>query len=186
MATIRIKNLGPIKDTGLIGLTDVLLVIGRQSSGKSTFMKVLCYCRWIEKKVMTSFENTIQSYTHNKRFIRELKQFHRVDEMYFGDDTEIMYDGDVITISLTGANQNAKIVRKQDAWDDRYNSKLSYIPAERNLISAVRNIDSTYKSKAAEWKTYHILLRFKWCAVNHAYRCDVRLQHGGCRKDCEV
>ena len=95
MATIRIKNLGPIKDTGLIGLTDVLLVIGRQSSGKSTFMKVLCYCRWIEKKVMTSFENTIQSYTHNKRFIRELKQFHRVDEMYFGDDTEIMYDGDV-------------------------------------------------------------------------------------------
>ena len=147
MATIRIKNLGPIKDTGLIGLTDVLLVIGRQSSGKSTFMKVLCYCRWIEKKVMTSFENTIQSYTHNKRFIRELKQFHRVDEMYFGDDTEIMYDGDVITISLTGTNQNAKIVRKQDAWDDRYNSKLSYIPAERNLISAVRNIDSKYKSK---------------------------------------
>ena len=147
MATIRIKNLGPIKDTGLIGLTDVLLVIGRQSSGKSTFMKVLCYCRWIEKKVMTSFENTIQSYTHNKRFMKELKQFHRVDEMYFGDDTEIMYDGDVITISLTGTNQNAKIVRKQDAWDDRYNSKLSYIPAERNLISAVRNIDSTYKSK---------------------------------------
>ena len=79
--------------------------------------------------------------------MKELKQFHRVDEMYFGDDTEIMYDGDVITISLTGTNQNAKIVRKQDAWDDRYNSKLSYIPAERNLISAVRNIDSTYKSK---------------------------------------
>lgn len=82
MATIRIKNLGPIKDTGLINLTDLMLVIGRQSSGKSTFMKVLCYCRWIEKKIMTSFENTIQTYTHNKRFLKELKQFHRVDEMY--------------------------------------------------------------------------------------------------------
>ena len=39
MATIRIKNLGPIKDTGLIGLTDVLLVIGRQSSGKTSLCR---------------------------------------------------------------------------------------------------------------------------------------------------
>ena len=109
MATIQIKNLGPIKDTGLINLTDVLLVIGRQSSGKSTFMKVLCFCRWIEKKIMTSFDNTIQAYTHNKRFTRDLKQFYRIDEMYFKEDTEIIYDGDVVTISLTGVDQNAKI-----------------------------------------------------------------------------
>ena len=147
MATIQIKNLGPIKDTGLINLTDVLLVIGRQSSGKSTFMKVLCFCRWLEKKIMTSFDNTIQAYTHNKRFTRELKQFHRIDEMYFKEDTEIIYDGDVVTISLTGVNQNAKINRKQEAWEDRYNSKLSYIPAERNLVSAVQNINDTYKAK---------------------------------------
>ena len=50
MATIRLKNFGPIKDTGLIELSQILLIIGRQSSGKSTFMKVLCYCRWLEKK----------------------------------------------------------------------------------------------------------------------------------------
>lgn len=118
MATINIKNLGPIKDTGLINLTDVMLVTGHQSSGKGTFMKVLCYCRWIEKKIMTSFENTIQTYTHNKRFTKELKQFHRIDEIYFSDDTEIVYDGDAVTISLTGTDQNAKIVRKQDAWED--------------------------------------------------------------------
>lgn len=147
MATIHIKNFGPIKDTGLINLTNVLLIIGRQSSGKSTFMKVLCYCRWIEKKIMTSFENMIQAYTHNKRFTKDLKQFHRIDEIYFSDDTEIVYDGDVVTISLTGSDQNAKIVRKQEAWEERYNSKLSYIPAERNLVSAVRNINDTYKAK---------------------------------------
>lgn len=147
MATIHIKNLGPIKDTGLINLTNVLLIIGRQSSGKSTFMKVLCYCRWIEKKIMTSFEKTIQTYSHNKRFTKDLKQFHRIDEIYFSEDTEIIYDGDVVTISLTGSDQNAKIVRKQEAWEDRYNSKLSYIPAERNLVSAVRNINDTYKAK---------------------------------------
>lgn len=172
MATIRIKNLGPIKDTGLINLTDLMLVIGRQSSGKSTFMKVLCYCRWIEKKIMTSFENVIQAYTHNKRFMKELKQFHRVDEMYFDDDTEITYDGDVVTISLNGINQNVKILRKQDAWDDRYNSKLSYIPAERNLVSAVRNIDSSYKSKERD-SIFNFI--HEWYEAKMAYDSDNKI-----------
>lgn len=172
MATIRIKNLGPIKDTGLINLTDLILVIGRQSSGKSTFMKVLCYCRWIEKKIMTSFENVIQTYTHNKRFLKELKQFHRVDEMYFDDDTEILYDGDVVTISLNGINSNAKILRKQDAWDDRYNSKLSYIPAERNLVSAIRNIDNSYKSKERD-SIFNFI--HEWYEAKMAYDSDNKI-----------
>ena len=146
MATIRIQNFGPIKDTGLIQLTEVMLIIGRQSSGKSAFMKVLCHCRWVEKRIMTRPDNVVQTYTHNKRFATELKQFHRVDEMYFQEETSIEYDGDVISISLTGKNNNAKISRKNNAWDNRYNTKISYIPAERNLVSAVRNINSAYKT----------------------------------------
>lgn len=146
MATIRIQNFGPIKDTGLISLTEVMLIIGRQSCGKSTFMKVLCHCRWIEKRIMTRLDNVVQAYTHNRRFAIELKQFHRVDELYFQDNTSIEYDGDVVSISLTGKGNNAKIIRKSDAWDERYNTKISYIPAERNLVSAVRNINSAYKT----------------------------------------
>ena len=172
MATIQIKNLGPIKDTGLINLTDVLLVIGRQSSGKSTFMKVLCFCRWIEKKIMTSFDNTIQAYTHNKRFTRELKQFHRIDEMYFKEGTEIIYDGDMVTISLTGVEQNAKINRKLEAWEDRYNSKLSYIPAERNLVSAVQNINDTYKAKERD-SIFNFIQ--EWYEAKDTYGSDNKL-----------
>lgn len=172
MATIQIKNLGPLKDTGLINLTDVLLVIGRQSSGKSTFMKVLCFCRWIEKKIMTSFDNTIHAYTHNKRFTRELKQFHRIDEMYFKEDTEIIYDGDVVTISLTGVDQNAKINRKLEAWEDRYNSKLSYIPAERNLVSAVQNINDTYKAKERD-SIFNFIQ--EWYEAKDTYGSDNKL-----------
>ena len=172
MATIQIKNLGPLKDTGLINLTDVLLVIGRQSSGKSTFMKVLCFCRWIEKKIMTSFDNTIQAYTHNKRFTRELKQFHRIDEMYFKEDTEIIYDGDVVTISLTGVDQNAKINRKLESWEDRYNSKLSYIPAERNLVSAVQNINDTYKAKERD-SIFNFIQ--EWYEAKDTYGSDNKL-----------
>ena len=172
MATIQIKNLGPLKDTGLINLTDVLLVIGRQSSGKSTFMKVLCFCRWIEKKIMTSFDNTIQAYTHNKRFTRDLKQFYRIDEMYFKEDTEIIYDGDVVTISLTGVDQNAKINRKLEAWEDRYNSKLSYIPAERNLVSAVQNINDTYKAKERD-SIFNFIQ--EWYEAKDTYGSDNKL-----------
>lgn len=172
MATIQIKNLGPIKDTGLINLTDVLLIIGRQSSGKSTFMKVLCFCRWIEKKIMTSFDNTIQAYTHNKRFTRDLKQFHRIDEMYFKEGTEIIYDGDMVTISLTGVEQNAKINRKLEAWEDRYNSKLSYIPAERNLVSAVQNINDTYKAKERD-SIFNFIQ--EWYEAKDTYGSDNKL-----------
>lgn len=172
MATIQIKNLGPIKDTGLINLTDVLLVIGRQSSGKSTFMKVLCFCRWLEKKIMTSFDKTIQAYTHNNRFTKDLKQFYRIDEIYFKEDTEIIYDGDVVTISLTGVNQNAKINRKQEAWEDRYNSKLSYIPAERNLVSAIQNINDTYKAKERD-SIFNFIQ--EWYEAKDTYDSDNKL-----------
>ena len=147
MATIRLQNFGPIKDTGLIELSQVLLIIGRQSSGKSTFMKVLCYCRWLEKKIMTSFEDVIPIYTHNNRFKRDLMQFHRMDELYFNKDALIEYTGDIVSIVYKGTESNAKIIKNQDKWEDRYNSKLSYIPAERNLVSAMRNIYETYKTK---------------------------------------
>lgn len=147
MDTIRLRNFGPIKDTGIIALSEVMLIIGRQSSGKSAFMKVLCYCRWLEKKVMTSTDRLVQVYTHNKRFLKDLKQFHRIDELYFTDDTCIEYEGEAITISYMGKNQNARIMRKPTVGEAAYNTKLSYIPAERNLVSAVRNINSVYKTK---------------------------------------
>lgn len=138
MATIRIQNFGPIKDTGQIQLTEVMLIIGRQSSGKSTFMKVLCHCRWIEKRIMTRPDNFVQTYTHNRRFATELKQFHRVDEMYFHENTSIEYDGDVVSICLTGKNNNAKIIRKNDAWEKDTTLRLaifllsetSFLPCE--------------------------------------------------------
>ena len=121
---------------------------------------------------MTSFDNTIHAYTHNKRFTRDLKQFHRIDEMYFKEDTEIIYDGDVVTISLTGVDQNAKINRKSEAWEDRYNSKLSYIPAERNLVSAVQNINDTYKAKERD-SIFNFIQ--EWYEAKDTYGSDNKL-----------
>ena len=133
-------------DSTKIELTPLMVIIGRQSAGKSTFMKVLCFCRWIEKKIMVSTDDLVNQYTHYNRFIKELKQFHRFNDDFFTDDTLLMYDGDSITIHYHGANGNAKILRKKTFAEKRFNTKLCYIPAERNLVSAIQNVDKAYKA----------------------------------------
>lgn len=146
MASLHIKNFGPIADSTKIELTSLMVIIGRQSAGKSAFMKVLCFCRWIEKKIMVSTDDIVNQYTHYNRFVKELKQFHRLNDEYFSENTELMYDGDSIKIEYRGANRNAKIERKKLFAEKRFNTKLSYIPAERNLVSAIQNVDKTYKA----------------------------------------
>lgn len=146
MASLHIKNFGPILDSAQIELTPLMVFIGRQSSGKSTFMKVLCFCRWIEKKIMVSSDDIINQYTHYNRFVKDLKLFYRLNDEYFKADTELKYDGDVIRIEYTGINNNARIVRKELFAQESYNSKLCYIPAERNLVSAIQNVDKTYRA----------------------------------------
>ena len=145
MASLHIKHFGPIEDSTRIEFTPLMVLIGRQSSGKSTFMKVLCFCRWIEKRVMVSTDDIINQYTHYGRFVKELKQFHRFNDDYFKKNSSIEYNGDTITIEYRGGT-NPKISRKADFAQRRYNSKICYIPAERNLVSALQNIDRAYKS----------------------------------------
>lgn len=145
MASLHIKHFGPIEDSTKIECTPLMVLIGRQSSGKSTFMKVLCFCRWIEKRVMVSTDDIINQYTHYGRFVKELKQFHRLNDDYFKDNSSIEYNGDTIVIEYHGGT-NPKISRKADFAQRRYNSKICYIPAERNLVSAIQNIDRAYKA----------------------------------------
>lgn len=146
MASLHIKNFGPIVDSKKIELTPLMVLIGRQSAGKSTFMKVLCFCRWIEKKIMVSTDDMVSQFTDHNRFATELKQFHRLNDEYFAEETELIYDGDNISIECKGVDGNAKIVLKKTFVEKRFNTKLSYIPAERNLISAIQNVDKTYKA----------------------------------------
>ena len=111
MATIQIKNIGPITDTGIIPLTSVMLVIGKQSSGKSTFLKILCFCRWMEKLIMVSDEEAISQYTHNLKFLKSMKQFHRFNDSYFSSASSIRYEGDTITITMENILSDVKILR---------------------------------------------------------------------------
>ena len=144
MTYLRIKNIGPLKDTGCIPITNIMLIIGEQSTGKSTFMKILSFCRWIEKKVMLEEYDDI---VVNGGFIKQLKEFHKLSDEYFINGVpSVEYESDVISIKHVGVNSKT-IISKQDK-DKRHNSKICYIPAERNLLSVIPNLDNKYKASS--------------------------------------
>lgn len=157
MPSINIKNIGPLSDTGRIDLTPVMLFIGKQSTGKSTLMKIICFCSWIEKRIMIEGESLVTKYTHYGRFIKELKAFHRFDNLFFSEKSEIHFVGDCVTIDVKGGSHNAKIVRKPTYSTQRYNTKISFVPSERNIVSAIKNVSKAYKSS-----DYDVLYNYLW------------------------
>lgn len=144
MTHLRIRNIGPLKDTGYIPITNIMLIIGEQSTGKSTFMKVLSFCRWIEKKAMLGQYDEI---VKKGEFIRQLKEFHKLSDEYFkSGEPYVEYQSDVVSIIHKGIGTKTQ-VSKTDK-DKRHNTKISYIPAERNLLSVIPNLDNKYKASS--------------------------------------
>lgn len=146
MASIAIENVGPLKQTGRIELKMVNLFIGKQSTGKSTLMKILCYCRWVEKKIMTGNDSVLSAYTHNNKFLKDLMQFYRFNESAFPENSKIDYQGDCVSIYWDSNRSNARIERLPFFEKERYNTKLCFVPSERNLLSAIRNLDRSYRT----------------------------------------
>lgn len=147
MRKIQIKNIGPLEDTGVIFIKPVMLIIGKQSMGKSTFMKVLCFCEWLEKTIMTGDQEVINRYTHNGMFVKDLSKFFRLGDSFFTDKSEIHYKGDCISIDLDMKASNAKITKVADFDKKRFNEKLCFLPAERNLVYASKNIRKDFISE---------------------------------------
>lgn len=128
MATIEIRNIGPIKKTGEFDLNTVNVFMGPQSSGKSTIAKIVSFCTWVEKDVATS--QSLKTYQDNpKHFKEHIERFHKM-KGYFRSDSYLSYKSDVIEVKW----ENEECVIK---WVDQYaymRSKIAYIPSERNMV----------------------------------------------------
>ncbi|WP_443963545.1 ATP-binding protein [Prevotellamassilia timonensis] len=157
MQTIEIRKIGPLVETGIVPVSQVMLLIGEQSTGKSTFMKILCFCCWLEKQVMIGGESIVSKYTHYYRFWNELKKFHHLNDEFFSDSSYIKYDGSAVQIEMRGKKRNAKIVRNPKFAEIRHNLKLSFLPSERNLLSSILNIENLYRSKDVDMLFNYIL-----------------------------
>jgi predicted ATPase len=126
--TIRIRNVGPVKEAGF-DLNKINVFMGEQSCGKSTVAKIISYCTWIEKDVATSQSLAIYQRRDNY-FVDRLETFHKLKGYFKKEGRYISYKSDVIEIEYTAKDFSIE-------WNDRYayqRSKISYIPSERNML----------------------------------------------------
>ena len=133
MKHLIIRDLGPIAEAD-VALRDVNVVIGEQSIGKSCVLKVACFCSWVEKRI--AIEQNAKRFEKNGVFMEELVNFHRLNG-YVHKNTYIGYESDFIKFSYDNEH-GFSYEWKQDRWDYT-RPKVSYIPAERNLVAVIPN-----------------------------------------------
>lgn len=135
MIHLTIKNLGPVKNTGMMAISPVTVFCGPQGSGKSTIAKVLSSCIWLEKSIVKQ-EVSEKFYTKYSRF-RKLCAYHQIED-FFRTDTYINYDGDAYTFEYVGGRLH--VSRKGDHTEYLL-PKVMYFPAERNFMVSIEQAD---------------------------------------------
>ena len=156
MSRLQIDNIGPIKHID-IPINRLNVIIGKQSSGKSTIAKVLSFCQWLEKDIIAHQD---KEYVDSNLLKKELLSYHKITN-YIKDGAYIHYDGDYITFDYHGPD-DFNISLSND-FGKACNSKVAYIPAERNLV-ALTNIASLEMDK-----TYVRDFLFNWLSVHSKY-----------------
>ncbi len=160
MKKLIIHHIGPITHIEL-NLKRVNVIIGPQSAGKSCVLKIACFCAWAEKRIqLEQGKNGFADFG----FIKEnLIDFHKMNG-FFNEDSLIEYKSEYLSFTIDFSKEVFDL-----HWGNskkRYSYKrprVSYIPAERNLVSSIPNwfdvkMDSTnLKSFIADWTYAHKL-----------------------------
>lgn len=133
MKHLTIRNIGPIKNVS-IELKRFNLLIGLQSSGKSTINKIACYCSWVEKEIST---NQSANYFKEKGvFESQLVTFHKI-EGFIHNNAYIEYETEVMLFSYDKKKELFSFTWK-DSWAF-VRPKTIYIPSERNIVATIPN-----------------------------------------------
>lgn len=130
---LRVREFGPIRGghgDEFIDFKKVTLFCGPQGSGKSTVAKLYSLLSWIEKCV---FKDT--SLSVSDKLFQQALVWQGIDG-YLRTDTEIEYFGACLHFTYAHGKIGVGLV-----FDDAQYTvpKISYIPAERNFASIVRN-----------------------------------------------
>lgn len=138
MALIRIKNFGPIREgllqnDGFIEIKKVTVFMGNQGSGKSTIAKLISTLSWLEKALVKG-QIKEKEISTVKQFIKHC-EYQNISE-YFKSNSEIEYKGHTLRFLL---KENTLTIKTEQS-NDFFLPKIMYVPSDRNLISAVRNV----------------------------------------------
>lgn len=133
MKRVVIRDFGPINSADVL-LRDINVIIGEQSIGKSCVLKVSCFCTWVEKRI--EIEQNTKRFEKEGGFIEELVNFHRMGG-YVHEHTYIGYESDCMKFSYS-KEQGFSFEWKEARWEYK-RPKVSYVPAERNLVAVIPN-----------------------------------------------
>ncbi len=131
MTTLHINNIGPIKDA-FLELNKINILIGPQSSGKSTIAKITSFCQWAEKRFILD-----GSFDYD--FKEQLIDFHKLSEVYFTKSSSFEYISEYIKITYKGLSFKLNI-RSSGNSENYKKSRNIYIPSERNFVSTIPNL----------------------------------------------
>ena len=135
MKHIIIRNFGPLKEADM-DLSDINLIIGQQGTGKSCAMMVACFCSWVEKRIM--LRQSAKEFEEGSAFLGMITSYYHA-KGYIHPDTHISYESKFMTFSYDNATMCfSQSWKARNRW--KYcRPKVSYIPAERNILALVSN-----------------------------------------------
>lgn len=134
MRNLIIRNFGPIKEAD-VELKRVTLLIGPQSSGKSTLLKVACFCDWMERQI--EITQAPEEYCNSSTLLQHLISFHKL-EGYLQEDSYLSYENDALSFAYENGQYHFSWKPGSKRWNYK-RTKIAYIPAERNLVAAIPN-----------------------------------------------
>lgn len=131
MKRVVIKNVGVVKEACL-ELKKLTILIGAQSTGKSTIAKIVCYCTWVEKEIFLNASSA--NFEKENYFEENLVNFHKM-KGFVSEQSVIEYETDVMYFKF---EQKKFAFRWKDVKEYK-RTKTLYIPAERNIIAVIPN-----------------------------------------------
>lgn len=134
MKHLVIRNIGPLKDVD-IALSKINLIIGPQSTGKSCILKIASFCAWLEKTI--SLNQDKRDFLSREAIDKNLIAFHNL-QGYINDNSFFEYETDIMKISFSFKENKSVFEWNKGRWEYK-RSKISYIVAERNILSVIPN-----------------------------------------------
>lgn len=156
MLQLTISHIGPIQDITL-NLNRFNVLIGPQSSGKSTIAKIISFCLWLEKDILLQRTN---SYIDRAFIDKQLLEFHKLKN-YLNEGYYISFHGEIIRFTYSKELCNVEINK---GFEQCKIGKIAYIPAERNAIT-LPNIASL---KMPENNTRNFI--FDWLEIHNKFQ----------------
>ena len=141
MPRLLVKEFGPIRNTTNTWIESKkgTVFCGPQGSGKSTLVKLISEFSWLEKALNRGDFKEKELSTYD-RFRKKYCSFHNIQN-YFRDETDIHYEGEYYSFHY----ENRKLTLSRNDSKNFVRPQIIYIPAERNLLSALEGIEKVKK-----------------------------------------